>query len=153
MSSMATVFVDSTTLLYPLDLNSPGKARASRAWLRGLRDRDRLVMSLQVLHECYWVVARKPAFSDARPLVRDYLRDHALWATAPLHVDVLFDAWVLQDRFGVSFWDGLMLASANAAGCALFLSEDLNDGQSYGLVQAVNPFRHAPEDVLGPALR
>lgn len=153
MSSMATVFVDSTTLLYPLDLNSPQKARASRAWLKRLRDQDRLVTSPQVLNECYWIVARKPASAEARALIRDYLRDHALWATAPLHADALLEAWCLEDRFRVGFWDALMLASAHAAGCGLFLSEDLNDGQSYGRVRAINPFRHAPEDVLGPALR
>jgi hypothetical protein len=28
----------------------------------------------------------------------------------------------------------------------------MNNGQLYAAVQAVNPFRHAPEDVLGPAL-
>ncbi len=41
---------------------------------------------------------------------------------------------------------------ANAAGCGHFLSEDLNDGQVYGSVRVINPFRHAPDDVLGPAL-
>jgi predicted nucleic acid-binding protein len=43
------------------------------------------------------------------------------------------------------------LASANAANCTHFLSEDLNDGQAYGELVAVDPFRHAPEDVLGGA--
>jgi hypothetical protein len=33
--------------------------------------------------------------------------------------------------------------------CTHFLSEDLNDGQAYGELVAVDPFRHAPEDVLG----
>ncbi len=47
--------------------------------------------------------------------------------------------------------DALLLASANAAGCRHFLTEDLNDGQLYGDVRVVDPFRHAPEDVLGRA--
>ena len=38
-------------------------------------------------------------------------------------------AWALQDRYGVQFRDALLLASANAANCRWFLSEDLNDGQ------------------------
>jgi predicted nucleic acid-binding protein len=46
-----------------------------------------------------------------------------------------------------------LLASANDAGCEYFLSEDLNDGQTYGAVTVVNPFRHAPADVLGAAAR
>jgi predicted nucleic acid-binding protein len=110
-------------------------------------------MSPQVLNESYWVVARKPAFAHARAMIRSYLGDHRAWTTAPLEAQTLFDAWALEDRYGIGFWDALLLASANSAGCAVFLSEDLNDGQTYGRVKAVNPFRHAPADVLGPALR
>ena len=41
--------------------------------------------------------------------------------------------------FLYSFLDHL--ASAEAAGCDEFLTEDLNDGQTYGSVRAVNPFK------------
>jgi predicted nucleic acid-binding protein len=73
-------------------------------------------------------------------------------ATTPLDMPVVMAAWRLQDRYQIRIWDALLLASANAAGCSHFLSEDLNDGQTYGRVVAVNPFRHTPEDVLGRAL-
>ena len=74
-------------------------------------------------------------------------------ATPPLTNGGLDEAWRLEDRYGVSFWDSLLLASANAAGCDYFLSEDLNDGQAYGGVTVIDPFRHAPQDVLGPPVR
>jgi predicted nucleic acid-binding protein len=109
-------------------------------------------MSPQVLNECYSVVWRKPAFAHARPIIRAYLADYGVWTTAPLQADTTFQAWEIADRYQVGFWDALLLASANAARCTHFLSEDLNDGQVYGTVQAVNPFRHAPQDVLGRAL-
>lgn len=150
---MSAFFVDSTTLLYPLDERAPQKQQASAAWLKILRDTDRLMMSPQVLNESYWVVSRKPAFAEVRPLVRAYIADHAAWAVATLDARTLLDAWRIEDRYDVRFWDALLLASANAAGCTHFLSEDLNDGQRYGAVQAINPFRHAPEDVLGRASR
>jgi predicted nucleic acid-binding protein len=112
-----------------------------------------LILSPQVLNESYWVVLRKPAFAWARPHVRTYLSDYAAWATAPLDAKTMTSAFGIEDRYGLRFWDGLMIASANAAGCSHFLSDDLNDGQLYGGVRAVNPFRHAPGDVLGPALQ
>jgi predicted nucleic acid-binding protein len=62
-------------------------------------------------------------------------------------------AFAVEDRYGVRFWDALLLAGANAAGCGYFLSEDLNDGQAYGGVTVVNPFRHSHQDVLGPPVR
>jgi predicted nucleic acid-binding protein len=150
---MTTCFADSTTLLYPLDLREPTKKATCAAWLKTLRDSGRLVLSPQVLNESYWVVLRKREFAPARPSIRPYLRDHIPWTTASLTAATLTEAFAMEDRYGVSFWDALLLASANAADCDHFLSEDLNDGQVYGRVTAINPFRHAPEDVLGPALQ
>jgi predicted nucleic acid-binding protein len=146
---MATVFSDSTTLLYPLDRTVPTKAATCEAWLKTLRDSNTLALSPQVLNESYWVVSRKPAFATVRPMVRAYLSDYAAWATAPLDAQSLTGAFQIEDRYGVRFWDALLLASANAAGCDYFLSEDLSDGQVYGSTRVLNPFRHAPGDILG----
>ena len=112
-----------------------------------------LILSPQVLNEIYSVVSRKQAFAAARSSIRGHLGDYMVWATAPFTTATLTGAWRLQDLHGVSFWDALLLASANAAGCRHFLTEDLNDGQLYGEVRVVDPFRHAPEDVLGRARR
>jgi predicted nucleic acid-binding protein len=150
---MTTVaFVDSTTLIYPLDRTAGRKRTACEAWLKSLRDADVLTLSPQVLNESYWAVMRKPAFQSARPGVRSYLQRFIPWTTAPLSAATHEDALLLLDRYQLRFWDALLLASANQAGCAYFLSEDLNDGQVYGAVQVINPFRHAPADVLGPAV-
>jgi predicted nucleic acid-binding protein len=105
------------------------------------------------VNETYSVVCRKPAFAAVRPYIRAYLQDYGRWTKAPLSTETTEAAFALEDRYGVRFWDALVLASANAAGCGLFLSEDLNDGQTYGSVKVINPFRHAPEDVLGAATR
>jgi predicted nucleic acid-binding protein len=146
---MTTCFVDTTTLLYPLDGREPTKQTTCAAWLRLLRQTDQLTMSPQVLNEGYWVVARKPVFAHLRHRIRPYLIDYSKWASAPLDGETTAKAFAIEDRYGVRFWDALMLASANAAGCVYFLSEDLNDGQAYGAVQAINPFRHTPQAVLG----
>ncbi len=148
-----SVFVDSTTILYTLDPAETRKRAICSAWLKSLRLAKAMVLSPQVLNETYAVVCRKPAFSAARPEIRGHLTDYMAWATAPLGAEMLTGAWRLRDRHGLGPWDALLLASANAAGCGYFLTEDLNDGQLYGAVRAVDPFRHAPEDVLGPARR
>jgi predicted nucleic acid-binding protein len=149
----AAVFVDSTTLLYPLDDQDQRKKRVCAGWLRTLRQTDLLILSPQVLNETYSVVCRKPAFTAVRPYIRTYLQDYIRWTKAPVAPETTEAAFALEDRYRLSFWDALVMASANAAGCEFFLSEDLNDGQLYGAVRAINPFRHAPEDVLGAAAR
>ena len=144
------VFVDSTTLLYTQDLRYPEKQKLSTAWLKSLLTSSRLTLSLQILNETYAVVRRKPEFAHWRSEVRPFLLDCLGWTTPPLTGEALAQAWRLEDRYRISFWDALLLASANAADCDYFLSEDLNDGQAYGGVIVINPFRHSVQDVLGP---
>jgi hypothetical protein len=46
----------------------------------------------------------------------------------------------LSNRFGLSWWDSLVVAAAQAQGCALLLTEDLQDRAVFGGVTVRNPF-------------
>ena len=146
---MRTVFVDSNVVIYSLDRSNPLKHAQAQEWLRRLGRSNRLTMSPQVLNEAYAVLTLKHRLDPHG--VRAALVRLGRWITAPLNLEVMIAGWKLQDRYGVRVWDALLLASANSADCSCFLSEDLNDGRRYGAVEVVNPFRHAPEDVLGRA--
>lgn len=147
---MTTVFVDSNIVVYVLDRGSPEKRKTSQQWLNRLGRSNMLTMSVQVLNESYATLTlrKKAPPLEARAGLRPLMR----WMTTPISLRTVQEGWSIQDRYGVRIWDALLLGAANAADCTHFLSEDLNDGQTYGAVQVVNPFRHAPEDVLGPAL-
>ena len=149
---MKTVFVDSNVVVYSLDRTSGNKHVQAKAWLSHLGRSNAMTMSVQVPNEVYSVLTLKRGLDPVADGVRDELMALRHWVTAPFDFNVVRIAWRLQDRFRVRIWDALLLASANAARCDYFLSEDLNDGQAYGGVVAVNPFRHAPEDVLVRAL-
>ncbi len=41
----------------------------------------------------------------------------------------------------MSQWDATILAAAVELGCTTIYSEDMNDGQDYGGVRVVNPFK------------
>jgi len=47
----------------------------------------------------------------------------------------------LRSQYGLHFFDSLLLAAAEANRCDTSLTEDLNDGQVYCGVRAVNPFK------------
>ena len=149
---MTSVFVDSNVVIYTLDRLSPAKNAMSKAWLNRLATAGQLTMSVQVLNEVYASLTLRQGLHPVRDGVRALLDPLVRFADAPLDVQVMRQAWALQDRYQLRIWDALLMASANVAGCSHFLSEDLNDGQRYGEVSTINPFRHAPEDVLGPAL-
>ena len=54
----------------------------------------------------------------------------------------------MQDRFGYSWWDALILAAALQSGARYLLTEDLQSGQEVDTLTIVNPFEHTPEEIL-----
>jgi len=46
-----------------------------------------------------------------------------------------------RSSYGVHFYDGMIIAAAERAGCARIWSEDFNEGQKYFGVTVANPFR------------
>jgi len=46
-----------------------------------------------------------------------------------------------MDRYDLQYYDSLLLAAAESLGCDEFITEDLNDGQLYCGIKAVNPFK------------
>jgi len=65
----------------------------------------------------------------------------------PVSIDarVLEGAWDVQNRHRLSWWDSLIAAAAQVAGCRYLLTEDLQGDLVVGTVRVVNPFRMSPE--------
>ncbi len=145
-----TVFVDTNVLVYVRDRTDDEKQRRAAAWLSALWESRRGRLSYQVLQEYYVTMTAKldppRAVADAREDVWA-LRS---WKPEPTEYKTLETAWTVQDRSGLSWWDALIVAAALGAGCRWLLTEDLQDGQEILGLRVVDPFRHAPEDILGP---
>ncbi|HUP22342.1 MAG TPA: PIN domain-containing protein [Thermoanaerobaculia bacterium] len=133
-------FVDTNVLVYAHDRGSGRRHRIAREVLRELWEERTGVLSTQVLQELYVNVrrrARKPiGAQEARDLIQDYLS----WPVVVNDGTALVEAIALERRYRLSFWDALIVQAANAAGAEVLLTEDLNAGQRYGAVEALNPF-------------
>lgn len=105
-------------------------------------------LSTQVLNEYYVTVTRKLDPGMSREDTQADIRDLMSWN--PLSVDavLLNPAWAVESRFGLQYWDALIVASAHQSGCQYLLTEDLQDGQELDGVQVVNPFLHQPQSLL-----
>jgi predicted nucleic acid-binding protein len=142
----APVFVDSNVFLYAVDDANPHKQEAARNWRAELWKSRRGRVSFQVLGEFYVNAVRKrPA---AREEARAEVRDLLTWNPVVVDAALLERGWKLQDRYGLSYWDALIVAAAKAASCRYLLTEDLQAGQKLDGIEVVNPFLRDPQDVL-----
>lgn len=138
------LFFDATVIAYATDPNDPGKQRVSRAIIRSALSQRRMVVSPQILNECYAVLVHKRRIAPPAEVER-YLSSYHAACSAPLDVETHRSAIMLESRHRLSWWDCVALASALQARCEHFLSEDLNDGQAIESLTVVNPFApHAP---------
>jgi predicted nucleic acid-binding protein len=133
-------FVDTNILLYAVS-TAPDEQSKSRAALSALDNED-LALSVQVLQEFYIQATRgarqdRLSHQQATLLIESFLR----FPVQEMTLKLLQAALATKERFGVSFWDAAIIEAAREMGCDTILSEDLNHGQDYGGVKALNPFR------------
>lgn len=143
-----SVFVDTNVLVYARDASEPEKQEKAATWMASLWRTKRGCLSYQVLQEFYVTVTRKlhPGLPVDR--AREDVRSLLSWRPPATDASLLEGAWVVQDRFGLSWWDALIVAAAQAAGCRFLLTEDLQENQQFAAVEVVNPFRNDPALIL-----
>ena len=132
-------FLDTNILLYGYDLDA-GKKRSTAqaliedAWLKP----GRTAVSVQVLQEFHVNFVRKGNSPDEAAAV---IEDFCLWTVVDNTLPIFRHGLSLQSRWQLSLWDAMILAAASSSGAQELFTEDLNHGQSYDGVQAINPFR------------
>ena len=100
------------------------------------------MVSVQVLQEFYSQTTRSTrAESLTHSQVMKFLDSIREFPVQDVTLGVFRAGGAISRRFKVSYWDGAILAAARACGCDAVYAEDLNDGQDYGGVRVINPFR------------
>lgn len=142
MPNGSIVFVDTNVLIYADDTRDASKQLRAREWLLMLWQQRSGRLSTQVLNEYYVNVTRKLGLAqgDARAKVRRF----QLWQPWQMDHQTVETAWGVEARFGLSYWDSLIVAAAAQSGCTHLLSEDLQHGQQIDAVTIINPFLVAP---------
>ncbi len=142
----ATVFVDTNVLIYARDMSEPAKQPLAREWMDALWAQHRGRLNLQVLNE-YYVATRKLKPGLDRAAAQADVRDLLAWRPVGVDAPLLEDAWWLEGRFSLSYWDAQIVAAARAAGCHFLLTEDLQRGQDIDGLIVVDPFDTRPADL------
>lgn len=132
-------FVDSNILIYAHDADAGVKRERAISKLRELWDSGTGRLSVQVLQEFYVNVTQKLATPVARSTAREVIKTYGVWVRHATTVETVTRATELAELARISFWDALIVASAEEVAADELLSEDLNEGEAIAGVKIVNP--------------
>jgi predicted nucleic acid-binding protein len=130
--------LDTNLLVYFFDPRDPHKQSLTQQIVVAAATRD-CVLGLQSIGEFYTVATRKkilPASLAGREALNLLSTFPTFQASIDCHRIAVREA--AAGRF--SYWDAVLLASADEAGCSLLLSEDMKDGTRMGDIAVRNPF-------------
>ena len=144
-TSGAIVFVDTHVLLVADDAYDVARQARAREWLQVLWQRRAGRVSTQVLNAYYVSATRHFAMpqGDARAKLRRY----QLWQPWQIDHQTVETAWGVEARFGLPYWDALIVAAAAQSGATHVLSLDLPHGQQMDGVTILSPLQATPADV------
>jgi len=97
-------------------------------------------LSAQVLSEFYVTVVRKIEVPLSAEQALEWIEQFDAFPCVAMDRAIVKIAIEHSERYQISYWDGAIVAAAEALGARILFTEDLNDGQLYGDVQVVNPF-------------
>ena len=133
-------FLDTNVLIYSIDGKDPAKQVVAREIVVSAVRGGGFLISAQVLNEFSNIALLKLKLTVEE--VRKFVSFFSRIGVVSLESRWTDAALLLKQRYETQFFDSLLLVAAQENGCDEILTEDLNDGQMYGSVKAVNPFKN-----------
>ena len=132
-------FIDTNVWVYALTEQDHVKKRIAAELISKTYLEDAICVNAQVLKEfANFAFKRTRKSADE---INAMLKKMSSYSFVPDTKELVLQAVSLKERYDVGFYDSLMLSAANKAKCDVIYTEDLNSGQKYGAVTAINPFK------------
>lgn len=134
------IFLDSNIIIYAYDKSDPERQKKAQQILKDVFQNENGILSPQVLSEFFVVVTRKiknPLSSiDAKTIISSL----SFLQVEEIDLTSVKRAIETHIQFKISYWDSLIISTAERAVYNIILSEDLNHGQIINGVEINNPF-------------
>jgi predicted nucleic acid-binding protein len=144
------IFADTNLLLYVRDAGAPSKQARALAWHDRLWRDSSGRTSAQVISEYYVNLKRYAGERMSAEQLWSEASRYLAWSPRAIDEEVLQTAREIERRYRISWWDSLIVAAAQLQGCELLLTEDLQDGMTFGSVTVRSPFTLAVEQPAAP---
>ena len=133
------IFLDTNILIYCFDKHDPVKQQKCRSLLKAINQDYNGVISTQIIQEFYIAGIKK---LKADPfIVKGIIRSFENFEIVAIDLQVIYKAIDCSILNKISFWDALVVVSAENANCGELWTEDLNHGQIINNVKIINPFK------------
>ncbi len=121
---------------------APGRGREdmNRQVALKLIEETEFGLSAQVLQEFFVTVTRKIGTPLSAMEALEWIEQLEIFPCIAVDRSLVKIAVEVSERYRISYWDGAIVAAANALGANTLYSEDLSHGQVYGTVTLRNPF-------------
>ncbi len=131
-------FIDTNVLIYAEASDVPAKQRTALDLLKRLYEEALGVLSTQVLQEYCNVALKKLRLPVQHVRAQlDLYQQFEVIQVTPAIIQAGLD---LHQTRSVAFYDAIIVASAQIAGCTVLWTEDMNAGESVGGLRIINPF-------------
>lgn len=127
-------------LFYTRDSSETEKQPKAKQWISNLWENECGRISAQVMNEYYVTVTQKLKPGLSKEQARSDLRALSVWQPLEISTTLIESAWDIQDQYGYSWWDTLIISSALFLDCRYLLSEDMQHNQKISNLTIINPF-------------
>jgi predicted nucleic acid-binding protein len=134
-------FLDTNILLYAASKNLTHLTK-KRIAIDLIAEKE-FGLSAQVLQEFYANATRKAEFRMKPETALGWMEKLEEFACLSIDSALAKTAALISERFRISYWDGAIVAAAEALGAQTLYTEDLSHGQAYGTITVINPFLDA----------
>lgn len=134
------VFFDTNILVYAYDTHDPAKQEiATHLILENIRNNNGW-LSTQVFGEFFNVVTKQIPNPLSSEEAREAIDHLTLLNIAQVDIKLVSRAIDAHQKHQTTYWDSLIIATAEQVHCSTLLSENFNSSQKYFGVVASNPF-------------
>lgn len=133
-------FIDTNILVYAYDSGNPQKQRIAQDLVRKALAGE-ILISVQVLAEFSATLLHKISPAASPKDVQGILDALGVIDVITPDADIVRQAINVHSKYGLHFYDAMIVAAAQRGGCSRIWSEDMNSGQQYLGITVENPFR------------
>jgi predicted nucleic acid-binding protein len=134
------VFLDTNILIYAHDIDAGKKHDVALSILKTIWEEETGIISTQVIQEFYINVTRKIPNPITPVQARGIILNYFSWQVETVEPHTILSASEIEEKYVLSFWDSLIIATASQSEAVKILTEDLNHGQTIEGVLIENPF-------------